>query len=540
MDNKHFNLDVYKKYNHDLKHMTDNELIKHWENFGRTESRICNVPEEITNFSFKIYKKVNDDLKFLTEFEYVKHFISNGFAEKRVYSINSFILLYDVNINKKIYENELYKNLSVEDVCLLIYDDLFCVKNIDEQICENKSLKNSKNSEKIVNTQLVNVQTIDEQQDIQQNVQHIIKQHIIEQHIIDKIFNKSSDTFSKYVDKIFIINLKTRQDRYNNMVAELIKQQITNVEFFNAICPMLNDVNINHDNVLKDYSNASYDLVEYGWQSKNEYKYIQSIVGCKVSHVEIIKLAKERKYKSVLILEDDIEFVDEWLTTIDGTFNDIKKLDETKELNKNFDMLYLTCNHHFPYIDIAENLAKPTYGLQTCGYIINESIYDFVIDNAVNSGMTIDIFYCEYIQKNPYFKVYCVMPNIINQVSGFSTIEDKNINYIDIATNRTIKKKDIIIDLSDVNNSDVEEVCSMIEYIKIHIVNCNKIYVVGSKYKIFKNISKNDVIFLNNEYYEYYKNNNSKGNSNSNGNDDINNNKYVLLNTKNINKKIIV
>ena len=35
----------------------------------------------------------------------------------------------------------------------------------------------------------------------------------------------------------------------------------------------------------------------------------QGILGCTMSHLAVLKLAKERKYKQVLILEDDFFFI---------------------------------------------------------------------------------------------------------------------------------------------------------------------------------------------------------------------------------------
>jgi len=78
---------------------------------------------------------------------------------------------------------------------------------------------------------------------------------------------------SHYIDKIFYINLDKREDRKKEIEDELTKYELVG-ERYSAI-----------------------------------YTPHSGIVGCGYSHLNVLKLAKERGYKNVLILEDDFEFV---------------------------------------------------------------------------------------------------------------------------------------------------------------------------------------------------------------------------------------
>lgn len=78
---------------------------------------------------------------------------------------------------------------------------------------------------------------------------------------------------SNYIDKIFYINLDKRIDRREEIENEL-KQKGLEGERYSAM-----------------------------------YTPHSGIVGCGYSHLNVLKLAKERGYKNVLILEDDFEFV---------------------------------------------------------------------------------------------------------------------------------------------------------------------------------------------------------------------------------------
>lgn len=91
------------------------------------------------------------------------------------------------------------------------------------------------------------------------------------------------------IDKIFIVNLPERSDRRRQMDKQLRKLglslQSDKVELFAAVKP---------DAVLN-------------WPSLGAR-------GCFMSHYQIIRLAQERNYQTVLILEDDCDFVDDFVT----------------------------------------------------------------------------------------------------------------------------------------------------------------------------------------------------------------------------------
>jgi len=77
----------------------------------------------------------------------------------------------------------------------------------------------------------------------------------------------------EYIDRIFYINLYHRTDRKQEIETEFENQGITNYERFPAI---------HHPTI--------------------------GGVGCGRSHIEVLRIAKERGYKCVMILEDDFMF----------------------------------------------------------------------------------------------------------------------------------------------------------------------------------------------------------------------------------------
>jgi glycosyl transferase family 25 len=140
-------------------------------------------------------------------------------------------------------------------------------------------------------------------------------------------------------DKIFYINLDKRVDRFNEIENELKNYDLhNNSERFQAI-----------------------DIPEQG------------ILGCTMSHLAVIKLAKERNYKQILILEDDFYFI-------------ISKEEFENELNLFFDsnIPYNVCMISYVINKTSETeypfIQKVLDAQTASGYILHNSFYDNLIE----------------------------------------------------------------------------------------------------------------------------------------------------------------
>lgn len=152
--------------------------------------------------------------------------------------------------------------------------------------------------------------------------------------IINKKYLKSNIKLDNiYIDKIIYINLDNRIDRKNQIINELEKMNLK-YERFPAI--------------------------------KNE----NGALGCSKSHLEVIKLAKEKKYKNILVLEDDFDF----LVNKDEFNNQINKLFQI-----DFDVCLLAYNTPNLYNSEFPFLYKIIDAQTTSGYIVNSKYYDTLI-----------------------------------------------------------------------------------------------------------------------------------------------------------------
>lgn len=169
-----------------------------------------------------------------------------------------------------------------------------------------------------------------------------------------------------FFDKIFYINLAKDVDRNEYMIAQFNEFDITNYERIEAI------------QVLEQQQPSSYRNF-----IKTDEKYILNSIGCRQSHLNAIKLAKERGYKKVLIFEDDILILQ--------NPNDILHMNAMT--TQVADMFYFG------------GLQEPHYRGQVVGayaYCITNKVFDDILEMAIPSGMEIDNFYAKILQHMSY------------------------------------------------------------------------------------------------------------------------------------------
>ncbi len=220
--------------------------------------------------------------------------------------------------------------------------------------------------------------------------------NIVDSNIVDSIF-----------DKIFIINLDERQDRWEKCLEQLVSHNIKNYERFSAIKPSGKLEYKTYNKILN--KNLKYNK-----------KYITGVVGCKLSHYTIIKIAKERNYKQIMILEDDFQFSSNFNQTISDNTNNICNLD--------WKMLYFGGNYLRIFSQpITSTIYRSTSVNTTHAYAIKNVLFDTIINNSLNSGMEIDCYYRLYIHQK--HKTICFKPSIITQRASFSDILQRNVSY---------------------------------------------------------------------------------------------------------------
>jgi len=142
---------------------------------------------------------------------------------------------------------------------------------------------------------------------------------------------------SHNIDKIFYINLDKRTDRRYEIEEELNNMELP-YERFPAIY------------------------------------HKQGNVGCGYSHLSILKIARDRGYKNVLIFEDDFTF----LVSKDELEMYLEKLFDNFD---NFDVCFLSYNcNSFEDIPPYDFIKRVLDSQTASGYIVNEKCYSKLIE----------------------------------------------------------------------------------------------------------------------------------------------------------------
>jgi GR25 family glycosyltransferase involved in LPS biosynthesis len=238
-------------------------------------------------------------------------------------------------------------------------------------------------------------------------------------------FMKNRYFLKKDLDiKTFFINLDERTDRLNNCLDEINSIKLYNFERFSGIKPkreelknFLIDLNKDKDKENIDYYFPKFINPDKVWK-KNNIEYLRGIIGCKMSHLEILRKSLNYNEEYIMILEDDIVFENNTLIYLELALNNLKKLD--------WDILYLTTNiiNIEDAIRVDTNILYLKKSLTTTAQIFKKDKIMKIINIIQNSDAEIDNTYSDLLTNK-----YCVYPMCGYQRESWSDINKQNMNY---------------------------------------------------------------------------------------------------------------
>ena len=178
------------------------------------------------------------------------------------------------------------------------------------------------------------------------------------------------------------------------------------------------------------------ELNELGWEYErfNAIKNKIGCIGCSMSHLKLIKMAKEKNLDYIVVLEDDIQFMRKtWYN---------KKITGIINSDFNFDVFLLGGNLRPPLYKINEDIYKITKSFAGHGYIVKKHYYDTLINN-IKEGLELllrnthlakadynpyawDVYWFELQAKDNFF---IIMPRTITQRPIYSDIEQRYTDY---------------------------------------------------------------------------------------------------------------
>lgn len=180
-----------------------------------------------------------------------------------------------------------------------------------------------------------------------------------------------------------------------------------------------------------DHALTEFEKMNIQVERVSAIKNKHGAIGCTMSHIKCLQLAKERDYEHVFICEDDI------------TFLDPGKLKENVEkfmehMKSTWDVLIIGGNNVPPYQKLSDYCARVFSCQTTTGYIVQKHFYDTLIKNFKESAenlmrepenkreYALDIYW-KRLQKHHIWLM--LTPPTVTQYESYSDIENRNVNY---------------------------------------------------------------------------------------------------------------
>lgn len=180
-----------------------------------------------------------------------------------------------------------------------------------------------------------------------------------------------------------------------------------------------------------EHAVQQFKLMEIEAERVNAVKTTIGAVGCTMSHIKCLELAKSRDYEYVFICEDDITFTNpEILKT------NLQQFYENDEIQ--WDLLIIGGNNVPPFQQIEPYCARVFYCQTTTGYVVKKQYYDTLISNFKESvqnlmrnpdnrrEFALDIYW-KRLQLRDFW--YMITPPTVTQYESYSDIESKTVNY---------------------------------------------------------------------------------------------------------------
>jgi GR25 family glycosyltransferase involved in LPS biosynthesis len=166
----------------------------------------------------------------------------------------------------------------------------------------------------------------------------------------------------------------------------------------------------------------------------NAIKLQNGRVGCSMSHLKCLQIAKKNNWPYVMICEDDLLFIDKEKAVI--CMNHFFKLHASNK--DGCSIVLLAGNNVPPYKKVDDTCIRVSHCQTTTGYIVKNVYYDTIMEN-IKTGIeklmknpnnhtmyAIDKYWIQLQKKDIW---YLLAPIIAVQREDYSDIEERTTNY---------------------------------------------------------------------------------------------------------------
>ena len=195
-------------------------------------------------------------------------------------------------------------------------------------------------------------------------------------------------------------------------------------------------INLESRKDRKEYVEEQLKLIGMNQVTRfNAIKLENGAAGCSMSHLKCIETAKKNNWDHVLIVEDDITFLNPTLF--------INNLNKFLERHIDWDVVLIGGNVIPPYKKVDFSCVQVINCQTTTGYLVKSHYYDTLIKNYKegiqnllkepdnHKQYAIDKYWFSLQEKDKWF---LIIPLTITQKEDYSDIEKKTTNYTRVLT----------------------------------------------------------------------------------------------------------
>lgn len=180
----------------------------------------------------------------------------------------------------------------------------------------------------------------------------------------------------------------------------------------------------------KQYVEDQLTAIGINAQRFNAVKLTNGALGCSMSHLKLLEMAKKENFDHILIVEDDIQF------TNPSFF--VKQFNQFLKTQPNFDVVIIGGNNIPPYTRVSDCCIKVGTCQTTTGYFVKGHYFDTLIQNykeGIGKLMKEPEKHIQYAIDKYWFQLqgrdnwYLITPLTVTQREDYSDIEKRPTNY---------------------------------------------------------------------------------------------------------------
>jgi glycosyl transferase, family 25 len=139
--------------------------------------------------------------------------------------------------------------------------------------------------------------------------------------------------------------------------------------------------------------------------------------GCLLSHLEVVRGARQRGLPSVLIFEDDVVFDDQF---------EQKFREYIRQLPADWDMLFFGALHKDELIRFSDNIGRITQSNSTYACVLRDTVFDAFIELNSRGNEVLDV---NSLVLQKQFNCYCFLPHLAWVEVAYSDAQQKPVHH---------------------------------------------------------------------------------------------------------------